>query len=106
MSFLGPTTHLDGRLIRPHDVDVSRTAETGSVEAAVTRVLRIGFEVRIDTIRGDETTTVQLTRKEATQLDLREGDSVWLSPSPGATTVETSVAAPAPAVDADPVPVV
>ena len=104
MSFLGSTTRLDGHLLRPHDVDVSTAAATGSVSAKVDRVLRIGFEVRIDAVRpvaggGDEVTTVQLTRKEANQLDLREGDEVWLSPTPGATTVIAS--APISTVDDD-----
>ena len=104
MSFLGSTTRLDGHLLRPHDVDVSTTAATGSVSAKVDRVLRIGFEVRVDAVRpvaggGDEVTTVQLTRKEANRLDLREGDEVWLSPAPGATTVIAS--APISTVDDD-----
>ncbi|MFN8051045.1 MAG: sulfate ABC transporter ATP-binding protein [Acidimicrobiales bacterium] len=95
MSFLGPTTRLDDVLIRPHDIDVAAAPETGAVEAKVERLLRIGFEVRIDAVRPvpgseDETTVVQLTRKEASHLDLREGDSIWLSASPGATTVAAS----------------
>jgi sulfate transport system ATP-binding protein len=69
--------------VRPHDVDVSTTAATGSVEARVDRVLRVGFEVRLDAVRavpggGDEVTTVQLNRREAAHLDLCEGASVWL----------------------------
>ena len=90
MGFLGPTTRLGGRLLRPHDIEVTAEATTGAVEAKVDRLLRVGYEVRIDEVRSvpggeDELTTVQLTRKEAGHLDLREGDSVWLSPADGAT---------------------
>lgn len=90
MGFLGPTTRLGGRLLRPHDIEVTAEATTGAVEAKVDRLLRVGYEVRIDAVRSvpggeDELTTVQLTRKEAGLLDLREGDSVWLSPADGAT---------------------
>ncbi len=90
MGFLGPTTRLGGRLLRPHDIEVTAEATTGAVEAKVDRLLRVGYEVRIDAVRSvpggeDELTTVQLTRKEAGHLDLREGDSVWLSPADGAT---------------------
>ena len=92
MGFLGPTTRLNGELIRPHDVDVFSAAETGTVAASVSRLLRVGYEVRIDATRNigvgsTEVTTVQLTRKEADQLELREGDSVWLRAQPGATRV-------------------
>ena len=89
MGFLGPTTRLGGRLIRPHDIEVTAEATTGAVEARVDRLLRVGYEVRIDAVRSvaggeDELTTVQLTRKEAGHLDIREGDSVWLRPADGA----------------------
>src|SRR5215213_8786100 len=33
MSFLGPVTRLDGRLIRPHDIEVSREAGPGTTPA-------------------------------------------------------------------------
>lgn len=103
MSFLGPTTRLGGELIRPHDIEVGSTADVagpGAVEAKVDRLLRIGFEVRVDAVRpvaggADEVTTVQLTRKEAGHLDLREGDTVWLAPSKGATRVHTPIASQA-----------
>src|SRR5882757_3745625 len=49
MSFLGPVTRLDGLLVRPHDIDLSRTAQAGSVAAIVTRVVSRGFEVRVET---------------------------------------------------------
>jgi sulfate/thiosulfate transport system ATP-binding protein len=100
MSFLGPVTRLDGRLIRPHDIDVSVTAPPAgaSVSGQVLRMLRVGFEVRL-TIRpsgaavdtdvaapGEEgEVTVVLTRSHARELDLEVGSRVWLSANRGAT---------------------
>ncbi len=91
MGFLGPATRFDGRLVRPHDVEVFDSATAGSVEARVDRVLRVGFDIRLDARRAvpggdDEVTVVQLNRREAAHLDLREGASVWLR-APGPTPV-------------------
>ncbi|MCO5313956.1 MAG: sulfate ABC transporter ATP-binding protein [Microthrixaceae bacterium] len=84
MGFLGPTTRLNGELVRPHDIAVTTSAVPHAFGARVTRLLRVGFEVRLDAMREvigepDETVTVQLTRREAVDLDLREGDEVYLS---------------------------
>jgi sulfate transport system ATP-binding protein len=100
MSFLGPVTHLDGRLIRPHDIDVITSDAPGSVSGEVVRLLRVGFEVRL-TVRPvesaqysghdvaapgeDDDVAVVLTRSHARELDLEVGSKVWLAPNPGAT---------------------
>jgi sulfate transport system ATP-binding protein len=102
MSFLGPVTRLGGRLIRPHDIDVSVGAPPpgGSVAGQVVRMLRVGFEVRL-TIRPagapeaaevvapgeDDEVTVVLTRSHARELDLEAGSRVWLSANRGATVM-------------------
>ena len=45
MNFIGPVTRLDGRLVRPHDVQLL-VAPTGPAdEAVVERIVRLGFEV-------------------------------------------------------------
>src|SRR5581483_12232783 len=46
MGFLGPVTALGGRLVRPHDIEVFTDRVDGAVAAEVTRVQRIGYEVR------------------------------------------------------------
>jgi sulfate transport system ATP-binding protein len=81
MSFLGPVTHIDGRLVRPHDLDVSRSPSSGSMPAVVTRVVSLGFEVRIEALAGDRDVWAQLTRSSARELDVKPGDTVHLSPS-------------------------
>jgi sulfate transport system ATP-binding protein len=89
MSFLGEVTQLGGVKLRPHDIDVSRTPLlAGATEGQVTRVLRVGFEVRV-TVRttADENVTVVLTRTHARGLGLEPGVQVWLTPASGATTV-------------------
>ncbi len=87
MSFLGPVTRLQGRLVRPHDIEVLAHAAPGAVEARVARLMRIGFEVRAEVTTGADgsSTWVQLTRGQADSLGLREGATIWLlaaAPSP------------------------
>jgi sulfate transport system ATP-binding protein len=90
MGFLGPVTRLDGRLVRPHDIDVLVDPGPGTTEATVTRLLRVGFEVRAELRAGDSTPWVQLTRGQAEALDLREDRTVWLRPNRFADTLVAS----------------
>jgi len=81
MSFLGPVTTLGGVLVRPHDVEVLTDERAGAVRAEVTRLQRVGYEVRAETRTADgETPWVQLTRAQVTELGLAEGGTVWLRP--------------------------
>ena len=89
MSFLGPVTRLDGRLIRPHDVELHVAEHPDSHIGTITRVSRVGFEVRLDVAAGDESVLVTLTRTHFQALGLREGDTVWLRRTKGAPTVVT-----------------
>jgi sulfate transport system ATP-binding protein len=51
----------------------------GAEEAMVERVTHLGFEVRVELVRGGgERVTAQLTKAEADALELREGAIVWL----------------------------
>jgi sulfate/thiosulfate transport system ATP-binding protein len=78
MSFLGPVTTLRGQLVRPHDLEVSREASPDAVPATVTRVTRLGFEVRVDLQVGRDPIWAQVTRATAARLDLEPGVEVWL----------------------------
>jgi sulfate/thiosulfate transport system ATP-binding protein len=81
MSFLGPVAELDGRLVRPHDVALSDRPQDGWEEAMVERVVHLGFEVRVEMVRGDgEAISAQLTRAEADALEPEAGSIVWLRP--------------------------
>ena len=76
MSFLGPVTELDGELVRPHDLELSTESRPGTVNAVVTRVTRLGFEVRVDLRIGDRELWAQVTRGSAEQLGLVEGQAL------------------------------
>jgi sulfate transport system ATP-binding protein len=81
MSFLGPVTRLGDRAVRPHDLEVLTFPEAGCVAATVVRVVRLGFEVRVDALAEGREVWVQLTRAQAEHLRLAPGDDVWLRPA-------------------------
>jgi sulfate transport system ATP-binding protein len=81
MGFLGPVSRLGERFVRPHDIFVDSAPVDGGVQALVTRVVHLGFEVRAELrIDGEESVSVQLTRDDAHRLDLAPGEIVWLRP--------------------------
>jgi sulfate/thiosulfate transport system ATP-binding protein len=79
MGFLGPVSRLGDTLVRPHDLRLHPEPFDGALEAQVARVVHLGFEVRVELVldRG-EPLSVQLTRDEAAELELRAGDIVWV----------------------------
>ena len=84
MSFIGPVTRLGDEAVRPHDLDILNRPAEGSMEARVTRVVMLGFEVRVDLETGDgRHLWAQLTRLEREQLELEEGQIVYVRPSSG-----------------------
>jgi sulfate/thiosulfate transport system ATP-binding protein len=104
MGFLGSVTRLDGVLVRPHDIEIvagsaSRGAGSasggtaavgngqGGVEATVTRVVRLGFEVRVEMTARGEDILAQVTRGEADALQIAVGDMVTVRPRPDARTL-------------------
>ncbi|GAB3195649.1 TOBE-like domain-containing protein [Nocardioides hungaricus] len=95
MGFLGETTRLNGVLLRPHDVHISLAPElAGAAEGVVSRVLRVGFEVRVTVLTDDgEEVGVVLTRTHARQLGVAEGCRAWVTPASGAATVPAMAAA-------------
>ena len=80
MSFLGPVSRLGEQLVRPHDLRITADPRDGALEAMVTRVVHLGFEVRVELVLGDGTSlAVQVTRGETEALELRSGDIVWVA---------------------------
>jgi sulfate/thiosulfate transport system ATP-binding protein len=102
MSFLGPVTRLAGRLVRPHDVTVTRAAEAGSIEATVSRVVRLGFEVRVEAVSAGDEVWAQVSRATADALNLVAGDTVYFTPVPQASTLALPPAQAVPATAPDP----
>jgi sulfate transport system ATP-binding protein len=78
MSFLGPVTRLGGALVRPHDLELRTEPCDATVEATVTRVVRLGFEVRVEVMAGGQEAWAQLTRAEAERLGVVRGAVVHL----------------------------
>jgi sulfate transport system ATP-binding protein len=89
MEFLGPVTRLEGRLVRPHDIDVFDDERPGTVSARVGRLQRVGFEVRADLETPGAPFWVQLTPGQVESLDLAVGSAVWVRPARGAATIAT-----------------
>jgi len=81
MRFIGPVSRFSGRWIRPHDVEILVEPGDGAAEAMIDRMVHLGFEVRVELSLGDgESTWVQTTRGRAEELELVEGQIVWLRP--------------------------
>jgi sulfate transport system ATP-binding protein len=79
MKFLGPVSRIGERLVRPHDLTLAGEPGDGALEAIVTRVVHLGFEVRVElTLSGGEGLSAQLTRAEADELEISPGDIVWV----------------------------
>ncbi|MDP9335078.1 MAG: sulfate ABC transporter ATP-binding protein [Actinomycetota bacterium] len=73
MSFLGPVTTLSGDLVRPHDLELRPAPGTDTTEATVVRVMRLGFEVRVELLVDGNDLWAQITRETARDLDLAPG---------------------------------
>jgi sulfate transport system ATP-binding protein len=84
MGFVGPVSRLGESLVRPHDVTVSLDADRGGIEAMVRRVVHLGFEVRLElTLPDGSEARAQLTRAQADELEVGDGDIVYVRPPTG-----------------------
>ena len=80
MSFLGPVTTLGGELVRPHDLEVLVQPAQDTVPATVLRVVRLGFEVRVEVLLDGVEAWAQVTRTTAARLGLQSGSTVYVRP--------------------------
>ena len=93
-----------GRRSRPaaRHRDLITSEEPGGVHARITRIARLGFEVRVEVeIDGDEgktSTRVQITRERAARLGIEAGDDVYVRKADSDRVSAT--AAPAASVNA------
>ena len=82
LRFLGPATLLEGDWVRPHDLDLHLEARPDALGGVVTRVVQLGFEVRVEVDLDDETSTyVQITRRAFEGFGLKVGDRVFVTHS-------------------------
>ena len=87
MSFVGPVTRIGDRLVRPHDVQVLVEPGEGGEQAVVTRIVRLGFEVRLELLAQEgDPLTAQLSRTEFEQLEIAEGQIVHIRVDPTGVT--------------------
>ena len=74
-SFLGPTTYLEGRPLRPHDVEL--VSVTDGQSGIITDVIRLGLEVRVVVTLADGSSVwAQLTHDDAQYRNPSIGESV------------------------------
>jgi sulfate transport system ATP-binding protein len=74
MSFIGPVNRLGDAFLRPHDIQLLEDADGSGTQALVERVVHLGFEVRVELkLEDDREVWAQVTREEAQQLELAEG---------------------------------
>jgi sulfate/thiosulfate transport system ATP-binding protein len=79
MSFVGPVNRIGDTWVRPHDVELRLEPNGTTNEAQIERIVRLGFETRVDLVRDDgERMYAQLTRDELEQLELEQGDIVYI----------------------------
>jgi sulfate transport system ATP-binding protein len=82
MSFVGQVNRLGETYVRPHDLELLLEPNGSTREAMIERIVHLGFEVRVELVRDDgERLSVQTTRDEAEQLELEQGQIVFVSPT-------------------------
>jgi len=83
MRFVGPVTNFGDLLLRPHDVQVRLEPAAGTSEAMIERLVQLGFEVRAELVLPDgQRLLAQLSREEAGELDVEQGQIVYVRPEP------------------------
>jgi sulfate transport system ATP-binding protein len=93
MSFVGPVNRLGDTWIRPHDLELRLEPNGTTSEAMIERVVHLGFEIRVELVLDDgRHVSAQVTRGEAEELELRQGQIVFVRPS--RTTVFSATATP------------
>lgn len=81
MGFVGDAHKIGGEWVRPHDVEIRPDPDDHTTEAQIDRVVALGFETRIELMLADgDQFSVQLTRDQANELELTDGQIVFLRP--------------------------
>jgi len=81
LRFVGDAHRLADRLVRPHDIALSREREGDAIEVEVERIRVLGAEARVDLVDGEGSRLVaRLRRDELEQLELERGEILWARP--------------------------
>jgi sulfate transport system ATP-binding protein len=86
MRFLGPVTKLGSDYVRPHDIELHATDPGLALSGEVNKVVRVGFEVRVEVATGDQVVLLTRTRTEFQSLGISVGSRVWVRMAQGAPT--------------------
>ena len=82
MSFVGTANRIGSLLVRPHDVQLAHVPSSTSEEAMIDRIVHLGFEVRVEMTLADGNPLIaQLTRSQVDELELADGQIVYVLPS-------------------------
>jgi sulfate transport system ATP-binding protein len=82
MSFVGSASRFGDGWVRPHDLEVVFEPNGTTREAQITRLVHLGFDVRAELVDADGAPlAVQLTRDRAEELELAEGQIVYVRPT-------------------------
>src|SRR5919106_832700 len=82
MSFVGTANRIGSLLVRPHDVQLAHVPSSTSEEAMIDRIVHLGFEIRVEMTLADGNPLIaQLTRAEVEELELADGQIVYVLPS-------------------------
>jgi sulfate/thiosulfate transport system ATP-binding protein len=82
MGFIGPVNKVGDSFIRPHDLEILVAARPNAQEATVTRIVHLGFEIRVELVlEADEKHVwAQITKEQLEELELEEGQTCWMRP--------------------------
>jgi sulfate/thiosulfate transport system ATP-binding protein len=81
MGFVGEVNRLGDHFVRPHDMEIALDPVDGSERALIERIVKLGFEVRVELALGNgEEIWAQLPREQAEELELGEGQAVNVRP--------------------------
>ena len=79
MSFVGEANRLGDAWVRPHELEIVETPSADSVEAMIERITLYGFDARVELTPAEgDVLTVQLTRQGLEELELEQGQIVWV----------------------------
>jgi sulfate transport system ATP-binding protein len=81
MSFVGAVNRRGAMFIRPHDLEILRMPAPEAEEAMIERIVRLGFEARVELVLPDgQQIWAQMTRDDAELEELAEGEIVYARP--------------------------
>src|SRR4029079_9967312 len=79
MTSVAQANNVGGAFVRPHDLELTLEPNGTTRQAMIERIVHLGFEVRVDLSReAAARVQVQITRDEAEQLELGQGQIVFV----------------------------